>query len=313
MPFSIFLMLFFHIIGFLTVSDFRPILGKMCIFGIMKRILFFSFSFFLLSLLIVSCTKKGSEKVSTVSFRTISMKEEHHLNDNVKNPILSIELKFQFPTAYADDSVLKKIRKILLADFLPDVPDTSIQPEFAMKSFINGKIKLYESSADIVKDEDTQEPGSQPAVAWKDNTNLLIRCNENGLLSYTIESTQFSGGAHGGITFRNALIDLKTGEKIGEEDLFTEASLPLINEIVLKKLETQNKVETPEELEQIGYFDVTQIGQYKNFYLTKEGIVYLFNEGEIGAYALGTIEVKLSFQDLEGFIAPDGPLEKFIQ
>jgi hypothetical protein len=106
---------------------------------------------------------------------------------------------------------------------------------------------------------------------------------------------------------------LKTGDKLGEEDLFTEASLPLINDIILKKLEAQNKVETPEELEQIGYFDVMQIGQYKNFYLTQDGLVYTFNEYEIGAYALGTIEVKLTFHDLEGFVAPGSPLEKLIR
>lgn len=275
----------------------------------MRRILFLFTTILLLS----SCNKKAKENDSTVTFRTITMKEAHHLNDNVKNPMLSIELKFQFPTAYTDDSVLKKIRKFMLADFLPDVADTACQPEIAMKSYIKGKIRAYESSEDIIKDEDLQDSGSQPEVAWKDNTSLLIRCNGNGLLSYTIESTQFSGGAHGGIIFRNSIIDLKTGEKLGEVDLFTEASLPLINAIVLKKLEMQNKMETPEDLEQIGYFDVTQIGQYKNFYLTNDGLVYTFNEGEIGAYALGTIEVKLSFLDLEGFISLGSPLEKFIR
>jgi len=241
------------------------------------------------------------------------MKEEHHLNDNAKNPILSIELKFQFPTAYADVSVLKKIRRIMLADFLPDIVDTAIQPEIAMKSYINGKIKVYESSEEIIEDEDSQDNISQPAVAWKDNTDLLIRCNANGLLSYTVESAQFSGGAHGGTTFRNSIIDLKTGEKIGEEDLFTESSLSLINDIILKKLETQNKVESPEELEQIGYFDISQISQYKNIYLTNDGLVYTFNEYEIAAYAVGTIEVKLTFKDLEGFVSPESPLEKFIR
>lgn len=278
----------------------------------MKRNLFPAAAFLLLSALIVSCNKKVKEKNDTVSFRTVTMKEEHHLNDNVKNPVLSIELQFQYPTAYADDSILKKIRKTMLADFLPNIADTAIQPEAAMLSYIKGKIKLYESSAEIIKDEDAQDNGNQPKIAWKDNTNLLIRCNADGLLSYTIESNQYSGGAHGGTTFRNAILDLKTGEKIGEEDLFTEASLPLINDIILKKLEAQNKVESPEELEQIGYFDVSQIGQYKNLYLVEDGLVYTFNEYEIGAYALGTIEVKLSFQDLEGFVSPGSPLEKLI-
>lgn len=274
----------------------------------------FSLASFLLffSILFVSCNKKAGEKDHLVTFRTITMNEQHHLNGNVKNPVLSIELTFQYPAAYTDDSILKKIRATMLADFLPEVSDTSSQPENVMKSYIKDKIKLYEASGDIVRDEDSGDEGDTAEVAWKDKTKLLIRCNGQGLLSYTIESAQFSGGAHGGITYRNAVLDLNTGEKLKEEDLFNEASLPLINSMVLKKLEMQNKVETPEDLEQIGYFDVTQIGQYKNFYLTDQGLAYTFNEGEIGAYALGTIEVKLSFQDLEGLVLPGSPLEKLI-
>jgi len=280
---------------------------------IMIRIVFISIAILLLSFCIVSCNKKIKEKVDTVSFKTVMVKEEHHLNDNVKNPVLSIELTYQYPTAYSDDSILKKIRKIMLADFLPNVADTTEQPEIAMRTYIKGKIKIYESSEDIIKDEDMQDSDAQPEVAWKDNTNLLIRCNLSGLLSYTVESNQYSGGAHGGATFRNSIIDLKTGDKLGEEDLFTEASLPLINDIILQKLELQNKVETPEELEQIGYFDVSQIGQYKNIYLTSDGLVYTYNQYEIAAYAVGTIEVKLTFKDLEGFIFPGSPLEKIIR
>jgi len=278
----------------------------------MIRNLSLSATILLLSIWIFSCKKKVTEEGSPVTFKTISMKEEHHLNDKAKNPILSIELKYQCPTAFTNEKILEKIKKIMLADFLPDVADTSGQPEAAMSSYIKGKIKSYESAGEIIMDEDSPDNGDQPKVAWKDNTNLLIRYNSNRLLSYTIESSQYSGGAHGGTTFRNSIVDLRSGEKIGEEDLFTEAAIPLINDIILKKLEAQNQVKTPEELEQIGYFDVAQIEQYKNFYLTKDGLVYTFNQYEIGAYALGTIEVTLTFPDLASFISPGSPLEQLM-
>lgn len=266
-----------------------------------------------LTILLASCHKRSAEKENAVTFRSISMNDNHHLKDNVKNPILNIELNFQYPSGYSDDSVLSRIQKTMLADFLSDTEDTSSQPEAAMKSYMKEKINMYESSENLVKDEDTDENGNTSDVTWKDHTKLLIRCNTRGFLSYTIESSQFAGGAHGGITFRNSVIDLKNGDKMEEDDLFDEASLPLINNLILKKLELMNKVESPEELEQIGYFDVTQISQYKNFYLSDKGLVYTFNEGEIGAYALGTIEVPLTFQDLEGIISAGSPLEKLIR
>lgn len=241
------------------------------------------------------------------------MTEKHHLNDNETNPVLNIELKYQYPSAYTNEAILNKIRKEMLADFLLDDSDTTEQPDSVLQTYINGKIKIYESSETIILDENLQEIGSQPEVDWKDNTSLLIRYNAGRFLSYTVESVQFAGGAHGGTTFRNSIIDLKTGEKLKEGDLFTESSLRRINDILLIKLEQQNKVKTPEELEQIGYFDVSLIGQYKNIYLTDDGLVYTFNEYEIGAYALGTIEVKLTFKDLKGFVSPGSPLEKLIR
>lgn len=267
----------------------------------------------LLALLFASCQRKSAEKGNSVVFKTISMNESHRLKGDDNKPVLDIELNFQYATSYSDDSVLSKIRKTMLADFLSDADDTCSQPEMAMKNYIKDRITMYESSENPLMEEDVDETGHTSAASWKDHTKLLIRCNQMGFLSYTVESNQYAGGAHGGITFKNAIIDLKSGDKMEETDLFDEASISLINNLIIKKLELMNKVESPEELEQIGYFDLTQIGQYKNFYLSDKGLVYTFNEGEIGAYALGTIEIPLTLKDLEGIIAPGSPLEKLIR
>jgi hypothetical protein len=266
----------------------------------------------LFAVLVFSCKKQAREKDTPIIFQTVEAKEKHHLNNDAKNPLLSIELKLQFPSSYPDDSILKKIRRAILADFFPDISDTATVPAMAMKSYIKDKIKLYEESEEIVSDEDLGNDSKQPQVAWWDKETMLIRYNANNLLSYTIESAQFSGGAHGGTIFRNAVFDLKTGDRLTEDDLFTEESRPLINEMLLKKLMAQNQVEKAEDLEQIGFFDVSEIGQYKNFYLTAEGIVYTFNEYEIAAYALGTIEVKLNYKDIASFLIPGSPIEPLI-
>lgn len=277
------------------------------------KIVFPALPVLLLSLLLASCQKKAAEKDNTVVFKTISMNENHHLKGDAKNPVLDIELHFQYASSFSDDSVLSKIRETMLSDFLSDTDDTCSQPEAAMKNYIKEKTNMYESSENLMKDVEMDESGPAKTALWKDHTKLLIRCNEKGFLSYTVESNQFAGGAHGGIIFRNTIIDLSNGNKMEETDLFDESSLPIINNLIIKKLELMNKVESPEELEQIGYFDITQIGQYKNIYLSDKGLVYTFNEGEIGAYALGAIEIALTFQDLEDIIAAGSPLEKLIR
>jgi hypothetical protein len=260
----------------------------------------------------LSCKKKVGDQDHSLTFKTISVSENHLLDNDAKNPSVSIELSMPYPVSYPDSGILHKVQRIMMADFLPDAADTAGQPEEALKTALQRKLLVYESSGKLQMDEDAQTNAASTESAWKDLTKLFIRCNRGGLLSYSVETKQYAGGAHGGVQYRNTVIDLKTGEKLEEPDMFNEASLPLINNLLLKKLEVQNKVQTTGELEQIGYFDVTQIGQYKNFYLSDQGMVYTFNEGEIGAYALGTIEVTLSYQDLEGFASVGSPLEKLI-
>jgi hypothetical protein len=259
-----------------------------------------------------SCKKQSSEKETPVVFQTLKMEEKHHLKNNDQNPLLSVVLNLQFPSSYGDPKILDKIRAIILADFFQHNDSLNTEPKAAMKAYIKERIKLYEESEEIIQDEEEEDVDGGSQVAWKDNETMLVRYNAKSLLSYTIESAQFSGGAHGGKSFRNTVINLKNGERLTEDDLFTEESKPLINEMILKKLMEQNEVDNAEDLAQIGYFDVSEIGQYKNFYLTTDGIVYTFNEYEIAAYALGTIEVKINFKDMAGFVLPGSPIEPLI-
>jgi hypothetical protein len=277
-----------------------------------RQFLYLSAALFFVTL-VSSCKKQNTDKERPVTFKAIQLKESHRLGGSQTNPLLNIELNLQYPTAFSDDRILNKIRRSILQDFLQDQADTTDNPETALQACVRKKINLYESSKDYLPDEDeadSDEGVSKREDSWWDKTSLLIRYNDHGLLSYTVHSDQYTGGAHGGNSFRNSVIDLKNGEKVREEDLFTEESLPLINQIILKKLEMKNKVQSPEELEQIGYFDVSEVGQYKNFYLTEKGITYTFNAYEIGSYDLGTIEVELTFKDIAGFQILGSPLER---
>jgi len=273
---------------------------------------FIATALLLLVVTVVSCKKKTSEEEKPVVFHTLKMEEKYHLKNNDKNPVLSVVLNLPFPDSYPNPKILKKIQTAILTDFFQNSDSIDTEPEVAMKRYIKERVRLYEESEEIIQDENEQDGEGGSQVAWWDNETMLVRFNAKGLLSYTVESAQFSGGAHGGTIYRNSVISLKTGERLAEEDLFTEESRPLINEIILKKLMTQNDVNNAEDLAQIGYLDVSEIGQYKNFYLTTDGIVYTFNEYEIAAYALGTIEVKINYEDIANFLLPDSPLKALI-
>jgi hypothetical protein len=263
-------------------------------------------------LLALSCKKKTVVDEVQVTFKKYEMKKDHHLKGDEKNPVISIFLSLQYPDTFSNVTVLNKIRKAVLSDFFPDINKDITDPKIAMDTYIKEYIKFYESSEDVSAYGEKIENGNQPEVAWWDNEKMTVRNNNDNILSYTIESDRFTGGAHGGKTYLNSVIDLKTGERVTEDDLFTEVSRPLIAKMILKKIMQKYKVESAEDLEQIGFFDVADIDLNKNFYATNDGIVYTYNEYEIAAYALGKQEILLSYQDISEFMVPGNPLVPLI-
>jgi len=255
----------------------------------------------------ISCKNKPVQEEAQVTFKPFEMNEKNHLKGDEKNPILSISLNLQYPDTFSNVSVLNKIRRTILTDFFPDIEKDIIDPKIAMKTYIKEYIKFYDNSEDASSISDKRN-SDQSDVAWWDHEKMIIRNNSENILSYTIESDQFTGGAHGGKNYLNTVINLKTGDRITEDDIFTEASRPLIAEIILKKIMEKHQVSKAEDLEQIGFFDIAEIGLNKNFYVTSEGIVYTYNEYEIAAYAVGTTEVLLSYKDVSGFMIPGNPI-----
>lgn len=266
------------------------------------------------SCILFGCSKRQLNKSEVISFKKISLNESHQLKDNKTLPILNIDLQLEYPETYSDDAILKKVKRTMFVDFFPGVSDTSSNPIEAMKLSIQNRIKYYEKSENLTDQnkivEDVEGLETTSNKNWWDKTALEIKYNANGLLSYSVRSDQFTGGNRAGINIQNSIIDLTTGEKIHEENLFSEDALKLINQIILSKLTDKYKVKSTEELEQIGFFDLSEIFQYKNIYITEKGVTYTYNAYEIGSYDLGTIEIELTFDDLQDMIAPDSPLNR---
>jgi len=279
----------------------------------MTRKLFLFSALPLIALLIFSCKKKSVEEEAQVTFKTYEMKESRHLKGDEKNPLLNISLNMQFPDTFSNVPVLNKIRKTVLSDFFPDIDKEIVDPKIAMATYIKGYIKFYESSEDFTtNNSDVEDEEIKSEDKWWKNEKMSIRHNSENILSYTVETDQFTGGAHGGRSFVNTVINLKTGDRITEDDLFSEESRPKIVDLIVKRLMLKNNVQKAKELEEIGFFDVADIQLNKNFYVNKEGITYTYNEYDIAGYALGTIEILLSYQDISGFMIPGNPLVPLI-
>ena len=146
--------------------------------------------------------------------------------------------------------------------------------------------------------ENAAESSARPA--WK----AEISAESEGsvvdtLLCYVITRSSYTGGAHGIYGTECYNYSLAGGYEITTADLFTEAQLERLNRLVREDICEQYGVRSDEELETKGFFP-EYIGVTENFLVTPEGITFYYNPYDIGCYALGSVEVSVSREQLAG-------------
>ena len=255
-----------------------------------------------------SCKDKKVVRDDTLTLKKASLKTRIFVDDDTSKQYLDIDASLEYPVKYENNQILAKVQKVVLFDYYPECDSLITDPDEVLKSYVNNYRKFFVDSETAFAEEssDSEDYSDMP---WTNTQSMKIRFNEKGLFSYTVCSDRFTGGAHGGKNFINSLVDMKTGEKITVEDLFTESSQQLFVSMIVEKIKELHKVANVSDLEDIGFFDLSEI-ELNNFFVDSKGITYTFNEYEIAAYAVGITEIRLSFEDISDLLKPGNPLEK---
>ncbi len=136
------------------------------------------------------------------------------------------------------------------------------------------------------------------------NTEYEISAESEGavvdtLVTYTVTTSSYTGGAHGMYSRENYVYSLEGGYEITLYDLFTAAQQENLDRLIRRKLYGQYGVLDDEGLAAAGFFP-EYIASTDNFRVTPEGIVFSYNPYEIAYYGLGCIEVEVTREELAG-------------
>ena len=72
------------------------------------------------------------------------------------------------------------------------------------------------------------------------------------------------------------------------------------------------KVSTEQELQNKGYW-LENLVPTENFYVNAMGLTWLYNPYEIAPYAMGTIQITLSYNQIMPYILPNSPIRRIFQ
>jgi hypothetical protein len=136
----------------------------------------------------------------------------------------------------------------------------------------------------------------------KDSTGVITNTPDILCLKNTSES--YLGGAHGAYNVAYTNFDMRNGNTLKTKDIFVKGYEKTLNKLIEERIRKHFEMKPNESLSEGGLFE-NKVSFNDNFAITKDGIEFLYNQYEIAAYAMGVIEIKLSYQDIDAILNKD--------
>ncbi len=285
-----------------------------------------------LSMFFVSCNTNNKgifSKENQVKFDTLTIERKQFLHNDTTNPFCDLNVHFVYPI-HSTKVDLKRLQELFIRNTFGEMY-AIYTPEEVVELYTNNFLRNYEADARIFKEElhdleshpnlisqnmDAQheeELQTNDFYSYHETLVNKIHFNQSNILSFQVCRLNNKGGAANYSSINNYVINLRTGEPITENDIFTPGYDVALQQLFEKNLMQQNDVKTISDLEDLGYFGIDEIMPNRNFLIDADGITYIFNKGEYSAYLLNAPQVFISFEELRMLLKKNTVVSKLAQ
>ena len=261
-----------------------------------------SASAIMLVLPLACCKRMGIETETIKEERTIKLSDD-------RSESMNIGFDLEIPTGGIKDNALENVRKCLIGNLFGDGCDCTVDSDADIKDMIDQHIarlaaEYRRESAELLE---TLEDTDSELGCLNREFFYTARFGEpfRGLQSCVVETYSYTGGAHGSTVRTGLCFSLSDGMRVLENDLFKPGYKETLDKLLRARLESKAKSE--------GFADSIfnrDIEANGNFYISPEGVNYIYGQYEIGPYSLGIIELDLSWDELESRLSRWSPYLK---
>ncbi len=265
--------------------------------------------------LFVTCTESGGGRGSAkIDFDSIVVKQRIPLlqENDTTLPFADAEVTFIYPLKFRDAESLTRLQQIFVGTVFGDTAADTLSPREAVNRYMEEYTTRYEALSNNFYQDKARLNGEVPAWYWytMSNRNRILFQNDS-LLSYAVEYSDYEGGAHGSYRITYINIDLNDLTTLSEEDLFVPDYFKPLTEKIVHQLMKKYDAGEPDSLLMRGFFTLEDIMPNNNFWLNGEGIHYSYNQYEIAPYTMGVINVTIPYSELTDILLPDGIIPGF--
>ena len=237
----------------------------------------------------------------------LDFSKKFYLSEDTTLGGLSFQAETEIPVKFHNKEVLENVRKQIIANIFGEIfnnfPTDSILPKYANNLFLD-----YKRSNETYLANNAEIKESPLILENEIQIQGVAMYLDDRILSYSYERYAFMGGPHGNSSRLLYNFDLTNSHLIKESDLFIADYTESLTRLIKQQIVEDNaEMESVADLNDFHFFE-DQIKPNNNFYITAEGIVYVYNPYDIAPYSTGQTVVLLTFEKLRPILKPENPI-----
>ncbi len=263
----------------------------------------FKYIVFVLSLLLLSCNS-GNDKKSNTDKNSLENSISSQKHDSLDYKVVNITkidkdcqakrfkgceiVNINYPIFKGQQALNDTVRNKTVRIYVPFPADSTIeqQADHFMKEYLAFKEEPYAAGRSYVL-----------------NARHQILQNDR-LLSMSIESEIYTGGAHGGSLIEFINWDIEKGVPVTLNDVIMKEHTKLFLKVAESIFRKKAGLKPQQSLSDNYFFENNQFSLNDIYLFTPKGIKFIYNEYEIRAYAYGRTELFIPYETIKVIIKP---------
>lgn len=255
-------------------------------------------TFFLLFLMVLcSCSNENDGKLT---FERLEAEKSVKLSNEELSPLCSVSLKMDCATKESGEVGEKINSTIVYRLFNQD----GISMQAAMNQYTDAYTLSYKQHMLPLYNEDRADTTKRSWYEFHYIINATAEQTSRRTLAY-LATIDYSEGHANSI---HQLVPFNfysaTGEEILPKDIFVAGYETQLPRLLLEALMQKVEVNDLSQLKEKGYLTTVDMYVPENMIVSDNTITFIFNPSEIASLELGTIELVLTYAQMQKFIKP---------
>ena len=217
----------------------------------------------------------------------------------------------EYPSHYKNDSLTRRIQALYVREVL-NLPGDSMSVDSALAVTVRAMLAQFGDAEDEIE-YGISATGRVQSFSAEKNITISRDGAIPGIMTFCCHDMVNKGDVAAMDSHRYVNVDLNSMTAMDVYDLFDEAAVPEVAELLKAALLEQTNAKSEDDLIGMGYFNLDNITANGNFYFGENGVTWNYVPYEIACFSVGETQITLDYNALAPYISSRSVLYNYVK